>query len=247
MKKIVVGFFSIILVNLFVVLAFNINIKYIVSDLITNSGIHDSINNIIGSYFNNKNITVIKQDEASEFVNDFLKILIEDSGDTSDFLVNIINKKRENIKKYNISDDEIDRVIYEIEANISVNKNFEDNISEKQKIGLVAYKIASSTKLRNYLLMGIILCLIILLIIDKFNVFKDIGLSFLGAGFLIKICCILIDSFLASDNYESMLGNIRINLSYLDKYIYGYIVMGLVLFGGYIIYIIVNKDKKVLI
>ena len=247
MKKIVVGFFSIILVNLLIVLAFNINIKYVVSDLITNSGIHDSINNIIGSYFNNKNITVIKQDEASEFVNDFLKILIEDSGDTSDFLVNIINKKRENIKKYNISDDEIDRVIYEIEANISVNKNFEDNISEKQKIGLVAYKIASSTKLRNYLLMGIILCLIILLIIDKFNVFKDIGLSFLGAGFLIKICCILIDSFLASDNYESMLSNIKINLSYLDKYIYGYIVMGLVLFGGYIIYIIVNKDKKALI
>ena len=214
MKKIIVGFFSFILLTLLIILAFNMNIKNMFNDIISNSGVDKQVNNAISNYFNKDTINLINKDEISGIVDELMDKMIENDGDSefNDVLVDVINKNREKLNNYGIDDEKIDSAIYDIEANITAsNNNFK--LSDEQKMGLIFYKIVSSNKIRKYLIISICSCIIILLIIIKFS--------------------------------NDSLKNFRnINYYYMDKYVYIYVIIGVVLIMNYFIYKLFYKKGK---
>ncbi|MBR3161109.1 MAG: hypothetical protein IKF19_00055 [Bacilli bacterium] len=245
MKKIITSIFCLILLNLLVLLTINYNIKYVMSDLFSNSGIHNKINNAISICFNKKNMNIVDKNEISDIIDEFLEALISDGDDeTDDVLAIIINKKRNKIKMYGIDDNEIDNVIFELEASINSNNSFNDRLSDKQKVGLVIYKLLSTVNLRRFLIFGIILCCLFLLIINRLNSLIDIGISFLGTSFLIKGSCIIINYYIKEGTFKDILNGIHIKLNSFDKFVYGYGVLGMLLIMGYTIYKLTNRSKK---
>ncbi len=246
MKKIIVGLLIFILMNLLIILSLNMNIKYITNDIIINSDLCNQINNTLGRYFNKQNLNVISDNDLEYILDDFIDATINDSDDYINyFLVNSINKKREIIKKYKISDDEIDRVIYEIEANITGStNNIKINMSDRNKYGLVVYKYVSSIKLKNYLIVGIVICCSAIILLNKIKAFRDIGIILVLAGFLIKIACLSIDSIINNGDFIKQLGNTKISLDCFNKFIFTYIIIGIVLIIIYFIYILLNNNSS---
>lgn len=243
MKKIIVGFFSFILLTLLIILAFNMNIKNMFNDIISNSGVDKQVNNAISNYFNKDTINLINKDEISGIVDELMDETIENDGDSefNDVLVDVINKNREKLNNYGIDDEKIDSAIYDIEANITAsNNNFK--LSDEQKMGLIFYKIVSSNKIRKYLIISICSCIIILLIINKFSSLKDIGISCISASVLIKGSCILLDNTIHSN--DSLKNFRNINYYYMDKYVYIYVIIGVVLIMNYFIYKLFYKKGK---
>lgn len=246
-KKITTGFVSFVLLNLLILLAFNMNIKNIINDIIDNSGVNNKINDVISIYFNKNDMDIINNDEVEEIIDDIVTAIIENNEEEmSNLIVDIINKKRDKLKSYGINDVQIDNVIYEIEANITSSNDNNIELSNEQKLGLLVYKYASSNSLKTWIIIGIIISSSLLLIINKLQALKDIGIGLFGAGILIKVMCVFIDSIVNSGNIKDIIGDIKINLTCFDKFILIYIIMGLILILVYVIYKIFYKDKKAL-
>ena len=247
MKKIFTGIIIFLLFNLLILLAFCVNIKHIVNDVMGSSGIDRQINDVVGSYFNKYNINIVSREQINEIIDEVVDSIIEsdDEDDISDLLADVVDNNRDRLKSYGISDKDIDNVIYEIEANItSSNQNIK--LSSEQKLGLAIYKYVSSSSFKTWIIALIIGCVIILLLINKWNGLKDIGVSLVGASIMIKIACFAIDKVLNSDNLKDKLSELRINCVYFDKYMYIYVAIGIVLIVGYIIYdVIIKKRRKI--
>ncbi|MEE3343461.1 MAG: hypothetical protein VZS44_05175 [Bacilli bacterium] len=246
MKKFIVGIFSFILLNLFILLAFNMNVKNIMNDLINSSGMDKQINNLLSIYFNKNGIDVVDEKDIDDIVDKYMDMVINNEDEeASDLIVDIINKKREKIKSYGVKDEEIDRIIYEIEANVSGDSNKIDNyLSNEKKIGLMVYKMISSHEIRNYTIIGIMICCLMLLIINKLVALKDIGISLFAAGVLIKGAEVLLEKILMNDDIKEKIGDVNLNFSGFDNFIYIYIASGVILIVMYIFYYFIKKDKK---
>ena len=246
MKKIFTGLVSFCLLTLLILLAFSASLKYMVSDVIDNSGIDKQINSAINSYFEKYDVTVVSKEQVSEIVDELLDSIIEnDSDDISNLLVEVVNNNRDKLKSYGISDDDIDNVIYEIEANIT-NSNNNIKLSDTQRLGLFMYKMVSSKEFRNWIIVCIIICYLLLFLLNKLDSFRDIGISLFVAGIMIKGSCLIIDNVLSSDGFKEKLEGIKINYSYLDRYVYVYIIVGILLIIGYFGYDMIIKEKKAL-
>lgn len=219
------------------------NIKNMFNDIISNSGIDKQVNNAISNYFNQDGITVIDKNEVSEIVDELLDEMIVNDGEIEmeELLVDVIKKNRKKLNSYGIDDEKIDYAIYDIEANITVNNNnFE--LTDGQKLGLLIYKLVSFDEIRNYIIIGISICGFLLLLINRINSLKNIGISCIIAGILIKISCILLDNIIHSDDSLKQFRNI--NFYYMDKHVFIYVVIGIILVLDYIIYKVFYKKGK---
>ena len=242
-KKFIIGIISFFLINIFIIMAFSFNVKLIVEDLIVSSGFEDRINEVIGICFQKKNINIIKKEDITELLDQLSdSVVAGDDSSVNDLLVKLINKKRKELRKLNISDNKINAIIYGIEAGVTISvNNFE--FTDQQKFGLIMYKYITNSSLKKWSIIISSILIFLLIIIDKLKAIRDVGINLIGAAILIKCGCFTLIEFMNTSSYKKTMGNIVLNLSYFNKFIYIYAIIGILLF---IIYVIMFslKDKN---
>ena len=261
MKKIGIGLFSLILINLICLLALSFNCKKILINGVIKEVIKEKI--VAGDITENIEIEdkekvkeLLESKETEELLNKYLDKVLEGISGEEDIdevelkkdIINYLKENKEELSKISgqeITDEMIDRVEQELNEK-EIDKSLKEsinttskNIPTQQKKLIKGFNTFNSTKFKVIIFISIILTIVVIALIQKslYMWIKTVGKSMATSGILLAIMSLIV-RFIVT--YFSPLKSFNTN-SLLETGI-GLIVFGILMV---VIFKIINKSKVI--
>ena len=226
-KKVFIGFLTIILIDLIVLLILNLSLKkFIINDILiesikSNNGIINvENNNEIPIIANNEIIQEVLNDELmkediSDFIDEFIKSLSDEDIEnipTSELQQKVIdyvkNNKEELSEKtgVEITNEMIDKSVEQlndVDTQKSINQqinNYKNNLTKEEKIALKIFEFVNSKKFRLILIVSIISDILLIALLHKstYKWIKNLSYAMAISGLSIVILAISIKYIISS-------------------------------------------------
>lgn len=269
-KKICKGFLILCLINLICLLILSFSVKGMFSEILAGSAIKQTIKEQVvnsevvdDAEFNEKMDKLLENKELTGLIDKYLDSTLEGLASDSEIddinieedILNFIKENKEVLEKefnVEISDEDIDKIVEESEYQ-DLSEQYKEAIvenrkalSEPQKLVLKGFNFFLSGKFKMIVLAISCLVLVLIALLQKswHRWIKTLGSTLITCGAMVLVMAIAVKAII-NKALVSMESNIVINISSLVKASIVTLVIGLVLFIGYIIILKIVKKKEV--